>query len=249
MTLQRTLSPRDIAILQLLNKTPATTDLILKASVTFPDEPFRDARRVREKLQTLVESNLVRAFPATQGVGGPVNWYKLTKDGFLVLHGSDRTLPHRSRFEAISPSRFAHTATTAEIIVHTLVAAHMHRIETTRFHSDGELVLESGEARQIPDCHFGFECAGRFFNVLFEIDNSTEPLNSVRLQSIRSKLQGYEAYQDSIWHGWKQAGEQGSRPYFRVIFLTKFVERALHILWCQEAPKPSHRKALQNQPL
>lgn len=50
-------------------------------------------------------------------------------------------------------------------------------------------------------------------------------------QSIREKLVRYEAYQDSLvaWHNAQTAS--ASWPYFRVIFLTRSVERANHILW------------------
>ena len=51
---------------------------------------------------------IIRAFPATHGVGGPINWYKFTAEGFsyCVLHGAEVDLPHRSRFEPIALSRF-----------------------------------------------------------------------------------------------------------------------------------------------
>ena len=72
--------------------------------------------------------------------------------------------------------------------------------------------------------------AGRTFNTLFELDRSTESLESAAINSIRRKLLAYEAYQDYAWALWKQGGERGTRPYFRVAFLTKTVERAHHIL-------------------
>ena len=84
------LSARDEALLRLLDHTPATTTLILKESESFPGEPFHDERRVRERLQSLGEARFVRAFPATQGVGGPINWYKLATKEYPV------TLPNLS---------------------------------------------------------------------------------------------------------------------------------------------------------
>jgi hypothetical protein len=107
-------------LLRLLDRTPTTTQLILKASSTFPGGPFRDERRARERLQRLAAARLLRAFPASQGIGGPVNWYKLSAEGYRVLHGPEITLPHRTRFEATSPSRFHHVQTLAEVIVHLL---------------------------------------------------------------------------------------------------------------------------------
>ena len=56
-----------------------------KAVRLFPGDAFHDERRVRERLQSLAAARFVRAFPATHGVGGPINWYKLTTEGFRVL--------------------------------------------------------------------------------------------------------------------------------------------------------------------
>ena len=62
---------RDEALLRLLERTPVTTALILKAGETFPGETFRDDRRVRERLQTLAAAGYVRAFPETERWLGP----------------------------------------------------------------------------------------------------------------------------------------------------------------------------------
>ena len=83
------LSARDEALLRLLDRTPATTTLILKASESFPGDAFHDERRVRERLQALAAARFVRAFPATHGVGGPINWYKLTAEGYRWMTSAD----------------------------------------------------------------------------------------------------------------------------------------------------------------
>ncbi len=129
-----------------------------------------------------------------------MNWYKLTSAGYRMLHGPNAELPHRSRFEAIAPSRFQHTQALAEIIVQTLVAAHRSRTEIPYFSGDGESVLEVGPQKYRPDCFFQFSQSGKHFNVYFEIDQSTESVNSNSEQSIRTKLIHYEACQDSFWH-------------------------------------------------
>ena len=122
--------------------------------------------------------------------------YRLTLEGYRVHHpDSDHSQAWFAGGE-IAPSRLVHTMATAEVIVHTLVAAHAAHARLVQFHGDGRLVLSVGEYRQIPDCHFQFERAGKSFNLLFEIDNATEPLDSKREQSIRTKILGYERYQD-----------------------------------------------------
>jgi hypothetical protein len=222
--------PRDLAILSLLDKTPATTAQLVRASVTFGCEPFGNERRARERMQALGREKLVRPFSLGIAGGGLANYYRLTAEGFRLLHSAETALPHRSWFAELPPSRLMHTLELADVIVHALVAAHTFRTRVTKFHRENELVLETGAHRVSPDCHLQFFTAGRLFNVLVELDRSTESLDSSAATSIRSKLLAYEAYQDFVWTDWKQHGERGPRPYFRVAFLTASQERAHHIL-------------------
>lgn len=225
------LSQRDLALLRLMEMTPVTAAQVRKASVTFPEEPFRDERRVRERLQALCQARFVQAWPAAVSGGGLMHYYRLTAAGYRLLHSDEQQHPARAVVSEVAPSRFQHAMATAEIIVHTLVACHASRVRVAKFHGDGLLTLTVGEHVQQPDCHFQFEQGGRYFNVLFEVDNATEPIDSPRANSIKSKLLGYEAYQDWVWHNWKQSGRPGARPYFRVVFLTRGAERARHMLW------------------
>src|SRR5437016_14539456 len=98
-------SPRDRDLLQLLDRTPATVALILRASTTFAGEPFRDERRVRERLQQLAAEQLVRRFTLAKAGGGAMNYYKLTAAGFASLHGPEPALPPRAYFAEIPLSR------------------------------------------------------------------------------------------------------------------------------------------------
>ena len=50
------LSEPDLSVLRLLDATPLTAALLRKVSLTFSEEPFRDERRVRERMQTLTEA-------------------------------------------------------------------------------------------------------------------------------------------------------------------------------------------------
>jgi len=140
-------------------------------------------------------------------------------------------LPHRSRFEAIAPSRFHHTQTLAKVIVHTLVAAHRDCCQIPFYDGDGVARIEVASSTLYPDCFFQFTLAGKQFNVYFEIDQSTESLNTHAEQSIRTKLLHYEAYQDSLVAWSRNNAERSIRPYFRTVFLTRSQERAYHILW------------------
>jgi hypothetical protein len=119
----------------------------------------------------------------------------------------------------------------AEIIVHSLLAAHRDRCTVPYFQGDGDVRIEVASHTYYPDCFFQFALAGKQFNAYFEIDQSTEPLDSNAEQSIRTKLLNYEAYQDSLIIWWKSQAERVPRPFFRAVFLTRSVERANHILW------------------
>lgn len=226
-----TLSTRDRALLALLEMTPATAPLLRKASITFPEEPFRDERRVRERLQALAEAGLVRAFPAAIGGGGLTQYYRLTPAGHRGLHPDEDPQPGKSGFAEIAPTRLSHAMATAAMVVHMVITCQTANVRIARYHGDGQLTLIAGESRQQPDAHFQLEHGGRTFNTLFEIDNATEPIDSLREQSIRSKLHGYESYQDWVLSTWKRNGRTGPRPRFRVVFLTKSETRVRNILW------------------
>jgi hypothetical protein len=224
------LAPRDQALLGLLDSTPLTAALVVKASVSFGGEPFRDERRARERLQALARMRLVKDFPLAVVGGGLANYYKLTTEGYRVIRGAEAVLPHRSYFGELTPSRLAHTLDLAEAIVHLQVCAHTHRIRVTQFHRENELLLETGTHRVAPDYHWQLSVAGRMFNVLLELDRSTETLDGYAATSIRTKLLAYEAYQDHVLGLWQRGNCLGDRPAFRVVFLTRSAERALHIL-------------------
>lgn len=225
------LVPRDHSLLALLELTPATAAQVRKASVTFAGEPFRDDRRTRERLQALLTAGFVASQPSALLGGGAMHLYRLTPAGVRVLHPDDEAAVNRFSPREVAPSRVAHALATAEVVVHTLVAAHAAHARLVQAHGDGRLVLSVGEHRQVPDCHFQFEWGGKRFNLLFEIDNATEPLDSTREQSIRTKIVGYELYQDWVLDSWRRSPSCGPRPAFRVVFLTKTRERANHILW------------------
>ena len=225
------ISHRDMAMLRLLDLTPATAVQIRKASVTFGDDPFRDERRVRERMQSLGDAGLVRSFPAAIPGGGVMLYYRLTQEGYRSAFPEAVDNPPRVSLNEIAPSRLRHAMVTADAIVHTLVVCHERGVRVQRTLGDGRLTLAIGEHRQQPDFHMQLAFAGRTFNLVFEIDNATEPLDSQREQSIRTKILGYETYQDWVLHSWKDSGEIGPRPSFRVVFLTTGAGRANHILW------------------
>lgn len=224
------ITDRDRAILRLLEMTPATAHHVLKFSVSLPGEPFREERRVRERLQALAGAGFVQSFPLAISGGGRSQYYRLTGSGFRATNPDLKSTIPRPAISPVAPSRVVHAMATADIIVQTLVACHKSGVHVAQFHGDGRLALTVGQYRQEPDCHFQFEAEGKSFNVLFEIDNGTEPLESPREQSIRSKILAYEAYQDWVLELWKKSSLKSPDPRFRVVFLTVGETRAMHIL-------------------
>ena len=223
-------SPRDVSILRLLSWSPLTTAVLLRASCSFVGEPFVDERRLRERLQALAEGGLVRSWPAALGSGGLMNYYKLTPAGFTRLYGPDAPLPSRAFFSEVSPSLFSHTFHLAEAICEIVRSCHLRRITIERFIRENELTLTAGNDQVLPDCFFRLSAAGKSFSLAFEIDESTESLDSFATTSVRKKLVTYHAYQDLVLSQWILQGKKWTRPRLRVVFLTRTMERAYHIL-------------------
>jgi len=217
-------------MLRLLSWTPATTALLLRASATFEGGQFTDERRLRERMQALYEAGLVRFWSTAHAGGGLQNYYKLTPLGFETVSCSEVPQPPRTFFSEVSPSFFEHTFCLAEVIVETVRATHSRRVKIDRLVRENELTFPVGDDMVQPDCFFRLTAGGRAFNLAFEIDCSTESLDSYAASSIRHKLTVYHAYQELILSQWLVGGKTWERPRFRVVFLTQSVERAYHIL-------------------
>lgn len=230
MSTRVNLSPRDLSLLRLLSWTPATTALLLRASDTFDGDPFGNERRLRERLQSLCAAGIVRFWTTAQAGGGLQNYYKLTPLGFAIVCGIEAEQPTRTFFAEVSPSLFVHTFRLAECVVEMLRACSARRVKIERFIRENELTLKAGDRQVQPDCFFRLASSGRFFNLAFEIDNSTASIDAHAVNSIRQKLTTYQAYQERMLSQWHTAEKQWERPRFRVVFLTRTVDRAYHIL-------------------
>ena len=224
------LSPRDLSLLRLLSWTPATTALLLRASDSFDGGPFLDERRLRERLQALAEAGIVRLWSTAHAGGGLQNYYKLTPPGFDVSQGTQAPKPPRAFFTEVSPSLFEHTFRLAEVIIAIVCAAHAKHVTIEWFIRENELTFAVGKSRVQPDCFFRLRATGRIFSLAFEIDNSTEPIDSNAVNSLRSKVTLYHAYQEQVLSQWAASGKTWERPRLRVVFLTRTITRAYHIL-------------------
>ena len=228
------LRQRDLDTLRLLSWTQASAALILKANDTFRltehEEPYHDERRVRERLQVLERAGLARAAPIAMPTGGLANWYRLTVEGYRAVYGTEQPLPPTAFFGPIKVSRQEHTMRLADTIIHTLVASHRHGIRIAEYRRENELEITGVGPVQYPDSFFRFHRSGREFNVMLELDNGTEPLDSHEPHSIRKKILTYEAHQDHALAWWlTQPKPRPANARFRVAFLTRSAERAENI--------------------
>jgi hypothetical protein len=244
MSTRVSVSARDMAVLRLLSWTPAPTALLLRASSTFEGGPFADERRLRERLQALSQAGIIRAWATARSGGGLQNYYRLTPAGFGLVHGPDAPRPGHAFFAEVSPSLFAHTFRLAEAIVETLRACHVRQVVVERFIRENELAFQAGDACVQPDCFFRLTTGGRAFHLAFEIDNSTASVDSPAANSVRQKLAVYHRYQDRVLSAWLAGGKKWERPRFRVVFFTRSVERAHHILSFAEASTSNKTRRL-----
>ena len=219
------ITPRDLDVLAALDRCPLTAQQLLKLSRSFC-LPFTTERRVRERLQQLEQQHwLTSWFYATASRGGSPSYWKLTRDGYRVLHGTDAVLPKRRFFEQIALGHHHHTMSLADFIVQTFVAAHRLGIEVRYFARENSVRMEAAGSVLYPDCAFQlFTPSGRAFNFVVELDNGTERIRSPQdVESIERKVRGYDLHQSST-----PSFDHGR---FVVLFVTtRTADRLTHIL-------------------
>lgn len=181
---------------------------------------------MRERLQQLDRQHWLTSWLyATASRGGSPSYWKLTRDGYRVPHGTDAVLPPRRFFEEIAPGHHHHTKCLADFIVQTFVAAHRLGIEVRYFARENSVRMETAGSVLYPDCAFQlFTPGGRAFNFVVELDNGTERIRSPQdVESIERKVRGYDLHQSttpSFDHG-----------RFVVLFVTtRSSDRLTHIL-------------------
>ena len=218
-------TPRDIETLMALDRCPLTACQLLKLSGTF-EPPFTTERRVRERLQQLAKVGWIRSWPyATTGHGGSPYYWKLTRNGFRLLHDSQTPAPKRRQFEELGIGHHFHTLSLADFLVQTFVAADRLGVEVRYFARENSIRMEASGSVLYPDCAFQlFTPNGRAFNFVVELDNGTERIRSPQdVESIERKIRGYDLHQSST-----PSFDHGR---FVVLFVTtRSSDRLTHIL-------------------
>jgi hypothetical protein len=206
---------------------------LLEESVTF-DEPYTNLNFLRRNLQKYTDARWIRCFQYATTSRGTLNYYKLTRDGFRLLHQDDGTPePTASYFAEIPVSRQEHSRALADVIVCAIVAGHRSGIRLTHFCPENQLTLSVDEQTLKPDFQMTLEApTGQLFKFLVELDNSTEPLEATdpKRESIQRKLVFYERFQEHWLHRWRQRGREGFPPRFRVLLFTRSTQRVRDML-------------------
>ena len=216
---------RDLQILTAVEQTPITVAQLCRLSAVF-DSPFRDEHNLRRRLRKLTSSGLLRSWCyAIVSEGRSPQYFKLSRDGYRLLHGSDANLPNRRFFEEVSHGHHQHTFALAETIVRLSSAAKQQGIELRHFARENSVKLQAGGFTMYPDCAFQlFTKQRETFHFVVELDNGTERVRTRHdVESIERKIRGYDAHQS-------QYAANDSGRYIVIFVTTRSEERSRHIL-------------------
>jgi len=183
-------------------------------------------------MQALAAGGWVRSSPLATISRHAANWYRLTPDGYRLLHGQSATLPHKTFFMPMPPSRQEHALWLAEVIVQTMVAAERSMVTIIDYRRENSVVLSLDSETLKPDGAMQLRTVdGQQFNFFIELDNGTEPVRSPRQrQSIEQKVRFYERLQDAVLVKWKGKRRTSPPPRYRVLVFTRSSRRQKHIL-------------------
>lgn len=199
-TLHIRIGPRDIDLLQNIDRCPMTTEQLFQLSVA-SGRPFRSLPDLRRRLRQLKVAKMLNCWPyAIATTGRSPLYFKLTREGFRFLYGEDYPLPRRRHFESISPGHHHHTLSLSSLLVHlvTHAAKHGHTIEN--YARENSVKLTAAPFVIYPDGAFVLRRNdGKAFPFCIELDNGTERVRSKQdVECIERKLRGYDAHQSQF---------------------------------------------------
>ena len=216
---------RDLEILAALDRVPLTIQQICELCKSFA-MPFNDKSNLRRRMRLLEQSGLVCSWPyAFATEGRSPNYFRLSREGFLLIHGYDSKLPHRRNFEEIGHGRHQHTFALSSFVVALTIWAHESNLKIINFQSENSFSIHSGEFKLQPDSGFQIEdMNGRKFSFVIELDNGSERTRSkLDVESIERKIRGYDLHQSQY-----SATDPGR---YQVLFVTtRSQTRLLNIL-------------------
>lgn len=237
-TLHARIGPRDLELLTAIDRFPVTSAQLCRISLSFK-EPFRDENNLRRRLRSLTLAGFVRSFPyAVASEGRSPRYFKLTREGYRFLYGSQAAMPKRRYFQEIRPGHHHHTLSIAELMTHLIVCGHRLGHTMQEFARENSVRLqvtvsdvESGDVPSssvftvFPDCAFVVRRAdGSRFAFCVELDNGSERVRSTQdVESIERKLRAYDAHQS-------QYSKFDPNRYLVLFVTTRSDFRVSHIL-------------------
>jgi len=233
------IGPRDFEILASLDRVPLTSSQLCYLSKTF-EQPFHDEHNLRRRLRRLVDSGLIRSWSyALVSSGRAPQYFKLTRDGYRLLHGQDASLPRRRYFEEISHGHHFHTNALAEFVTRIAVTSHEQGIALRHFARENSVKFEANGFTLFPDCAFQLSMPdGRVFNFVVELDNGTERVRSKQdVESLERKVRGYDAHQSGF-----QAGDP--QRYLVLFVTTRSEQRMANILNLADAVMSNRQRTV-----
>jgi len=188
---------RDQQIHEALALTPLDTQQLLKLSETFA-QPFTSARKLRERMQEHLRAGWIHTFTYATATPGQLNYYKLSAEGYRLLHGPGAVLPRRAAFNDVSLALQRHTRHLADVIVKTNVHAQQLGLRILDQRGENQLSLSFGEQTQRPDYSFRLQTRDAVYTYYDEIDEGTEPIASTKQrESLEAKIRFHEEYQNA----------------------------------------------------
>lgn len=220
---RRRLTPRDLEILAMLDRSPLTCGQLLTVSVTFADGAFTSLRSVQDRLCKLRAVGWVRSWRyATTARGAAPEYFRLSPLGYELLHGAGAVPASRRQFMEVGLAHQRHTRALADVLVRLHAAAQARGVTLGRFFAENALRLAVDGESLYPDCAFELALPdGRQLNYLVELDCGSERVRSTRdADSWQRKIRLYDRLQDE------------NHPHrFRVLIVhTRGGERLDHIL-------------------
>ena len=217
-THQIRLTVRDLEIFKTLSQGPKTIEQLLRHSCRYR-QSCESYESLRRRLGLLVDSSLINVFRYYAPDAAMANYYKLTRTTFRLLH-PDSELPGDSFFNETRFGSQIHTHALHQFLSLLDEDANECGYQIREVVRDGQLVIETGEHKLIPDCSFQLTGHRQRLNYYLEMDCGTEPVNSSKnRESLARKIRAYDR--------WSQLAQDP----FRVLFVfTSSRERMDHFL-------------------
>ncbi|MEP3479753.1 MAG: replication-relaxation family protein [Fuerstiella sp.] len=224
-TFKLRLGSRDVELLQNIDRCPLTPEQMFQLAAA-AEQPFPSLGDLRRRLRQLKRAGLINGWPyAIATTGRSPFYFKLTRDGFRFLHGTEAALPRRRHFEQLSPYHHHHTLSLSSLVVHLLVSAVRHGHTIEHYARENSVCLKADPFTIYPDGVFVLRRSdGRSFSFCIELDNGTERVRSkLDVECIERKLRGYDAHQS-------QFDAYDSNRYLVLLVTTRSRKRLDHML-------------------